>query len=131
MTKNFGNKGNTKGFREHPENINREGRPRKLVNHINEELKAEGYDPVKPDQVKDAYLTIVNLPFSRIKQMATTKSDNFPALYKIVAREMIGKRGLEMLDRLLDRAIGKATQPLDHTNKGSINLNISPDDAKL
>ncbi len=131
MIENFGDKINTQGFAKNPKNIRRTGRPKKLVNHINEELKIEGYDPVTPDHIKQAYLTICNLPYHRIKEMANNKKEDIPILYQLVAREMIGKRGMELLDKLLDRAVGKPTQPLDHTSKGPISINISGEDAKL
>lgn len=130
--KNFGDKQTSEGFNKNPENINKKGRPKRLVSHINDELKAEGFEPVTQGQVRDAYLTIINLPFNKIKAMATTESENFPALYKLVAKQMIGKRSLEMLDKLLDRAIGKPTQSIDHTTKGDkISVQLSSDDAKL
>ncbi len=132
MTTNFGDKINTGGFKkgDDPRRY-KGGRPKKLVGYINEELEAEGYDPVKPDQIKQAFLTLVQLPFHRVKEFAHNTKDDVPMLYQLVAKEMLGKRGLEMLERLLDRAVGKPTQPLDHTSKGSININISPEDAKL
>ena len=34
-------------------------------------------------------------------------------LYKLCAKELLGKRGAEMLEKLLDRGIGKATQTID------------------
>ncbi len=120
-----------KGFDKRPENINKKGRPKKLVSHINTILEGEGYTPVAAEQIKEAYLRILNLPFYKIKEMAKTESQDFPFLYKLVAKEMLGKRGLEMLDRLLDRALGKPVQALDHTTKGSVNVQISEKDAKL
>lgn len=128
---NFGDKRGIAAFKKGDPRINKQGRPKKLVGFINDELEAEGFDPVKPEHVKQAYLTICNLPYSRIKQMATDTQEDIPILYQLVAKEMLGKRGLEMLDKLLDRAVGKPTQTLEHNNKGNININISPDDAKL
>ena len=131
-TENFGKNQTLRGFQKNPQNINRKGRPRKLVNIINHELQAEGYETVKSEQVKECYMTLLNLPFNKIKKMAeVTPRDDMPILYKLVAKEMIGKRGIEMLDRMLDRAIGKATQPLDHTTKGNISIQITPEDAEL
>ena len=128
---NFKGRRNTSGFTQHPENINKGGRPKKLVSHINENLKAEGYEPVTNSQLKECYLQILNLPFERVKEMSQMDG-NFPLLYKLVAGEMIGKRGLEMLDRLLDRAIGKPQQSFDHTSGGErINLTISKEDSEL
>lgn len=111
-----------KGFDKRPENINKKGRPRKLISHINTELKADGYTPASVDEIKEAYLTLLNLPISKLKEFQNVNNDGYPMLYKLVAKEMLGKRGMEMLEKVLDRAIGKAQQSIDHTSKGeSIN----------
>lgn len=106
-----------KGFDKRPENINKSGRPRKLISHINTELKADGYTPATTDEIREAYLTLINLPFSKIKEIQDSNNDDYPMLYKLVAKEMLGNRGQEMLEKLLDRAIGKAQQSIDHSNK--------------
>ena len=102
-----------KGFDKHPENINRKGRPPKLISHINKELEAEGFTAAKVDEITTAYLTLINLPISRITEIANIKNDEYPILYKLVAKEIIGKRGADMLEKLLDRGIGRATQQIN------------------
>lgn len=102
---------------------NMKGRPPKLVHHINEELKAEGYEPVKNAQVLDAFQTLINLPISKIAAIANKEisykdesgkivylqqGDNYPLLYRLAAKELLGTRGGEYLEKLLDRSFGKA-----------------------
>ena len=106
-----------KGFEKHPERINRKGRPKKLVSHINSQLKEEGFKEVSKDDVKTAYLTIINLPISKIKKIADPKNDDYPFLYKLVAKELGGKRGADMLENLLDRSLGKSTQVVEQKNE--------------
>lgn len=104
---------------------NPNGRPKKLISHINEELKLQGYDPVKNANIKDAYLTLIQLPYDEIKSIANPKEkEDYPFLFKLVAKELIGKRGFEMLEKLLDRSLGKPTQKSDVTTKGKP-LNVS------
>jgi len=114
-----------KGFDKRPENINKKGRPRKLISHINTELKNDGYTAATTDEIREAYLTLLNLPISKLKEIQKVDNDDYPMLYKLVAKEMLGKRGMEMLDKLLDRAIGKAQQYIDHTSKGEQIKNVS------
>ena len=106
-----------KGFDKRPENINKKGRPRKLISHINKELKQEGFKEASLDEIKCAFLTIINLPLSKIVEIAKKENDEYPLLYKLTAKEMTGKRGMEMLDRLLDRAVGKAQQNVNHSGE--------------
>jgi hypothetical protein len=112
-----------KGFDKRPENINKKGRPRKLISHINTELKADGYCPASLDEIKEAYLTLIQVPMSEIKEIANTTNDNYPILYKLVAKELLGKRGMEMMERLLDRALGKPTNFNENKTEGNIIIN--------
>ena len=98
----------------------------KLVSHITSELNKEGYKPVSKSEMMDAYLTLIQLPYAEIKKIASPsdKTDH-PFLYKLVAKELIGKRGSDMLERLLDRSFGKASQKTDITSNGK-DINISP-----
>lgn len=96
---------------------NPKGRPPKLVSHLNAELLKDGYRPVTPGEVTDAMLTILNLPMERLRHLARPDGDE-PFLYKLMAKELLGKRGEEALERLLDRAHGKPKQQLDHTSNG-------------
>lgn len=108
-----------KGFDKRPENINKKGRPKKLVALINEQLKKEGYSIATRSQILDAYQIIINLPYTKIKEIATSNNDDYPILYKLVARELLGKRGGEYLEKLLGKIIGKPKSELDLTmNKG-------------
>lgn len=119
MKKKFNGAKDGNGFENNPQNINRNGRPPKLVSHINKELLGSGFEPCKVNDIKDAYLTLLNLPLSTIAEIASKETNtDYPMLYKLVAKELTGKRGMDMLEKLLDRAIGKAQQYVDHTTKG-------------
>jgi len=91
---------------------NPKGRPRKLVSHVNEELKKRGIEPVTKQHVMDCQMLLINLTIEEIQEIANPKTD-YPMLYKLCAKELLGKRGAEMLEKLLDRGIGKATQTID------------------
>ncbi len=51
------------------------GAPRKLVSDINDELKAEGFEPVSSRHVTDAFQTLINLPLSKVSEIANTEGD--------------------------------------------------------
>lgn len=117
--KNIKPEDNTGGFQKNPQNINRQGKPRKLVNEINKQLKDEGYMTATKTEIIDAYQTIINLPLSKVREIADVNNDNYPILYKLVAKELLGKRGGDYLDKLLDRII-RPKQDIDIT--GGINI---------
>lgn len=90
---------------------NPNGRPRKLVSSILAELKAKGVEGVKPRQIADVYEVLFNLTIEEIKEKANDES--IPAFFRIIAKAMLSPRGTEMVERMLDRAHGKARQSFD------------------
>ncbi len=98
---------------------NPKGRPPKLINSINKDLSGKGYSPANNQDVVDAYLTLIQLPLKEVKDIASgTVKKDLPFLYKLVAKELLGKKGSDMLERLLDRALGKAKTTTDITSGG-------------
>lgn len=112
---------NTNGFSKNKQNINRKGRPRKLVSTIIDELRTKGIEGVKAAQVIDAYEAMFNLTRKELTEKAS--DEEAPIFIRIVAREMLSGKGPEMLERMMDRAHGKAKQVMDHTTNGK-DLNI-------
>ena len=74
-----------KGFDKNPQNINRKGRPKRLVGVINDELKAEGYEPVSLSNINDAAMQILNLPLKEVTKIAQ-KDSEYPLLYKLICK---------------------------------------------
>jgi hypothetical protein len=97
---------------------NPKGAPKKIVSVLNDELKAEGYTPVTDSQVLDCLRTLINLPLSRLKSIANITNDDVPMLYKKMAKCLIDPKDHQTLDKLLDRAYGKAKQAVDLTSDG-------------
>jgi hypothetical protein len=97
-----------KGFDKNPGNINMKGRPPKLLNHINDELKAEGFAAVSETNIVEAYAILLNLSEARIIKLKDSKET--PYYFRKVIAYMGSNRGMEMLDRILDRAFGRVMQ---------------------
>lgn len=96
---------NSNGFDKRPGDA---GRPPKLVHHVLEELKAAGYQPVTASQIADAYQTMINLDE---KQMREKMSDQkCPMLFRIVITSMLKGKGFEIVEKMIDRAHGKAME---------------------
>ena len=97
-----------KGFDNRPENINRKGRPRKLLNEVCQELISMGYRPVSETQIIEAYNLLLQLPEAEIKRIQADKDK--PYYLRRVAEMMKSNRFMEMMDRILDRSFGKVLQ---------------------
>lgn len=120
-----------KGFDKNPQNINRNGRPRKLVSHVNKELEKQGVTEATKTEIVSCYLRLINLDVPEIERIANT-GDDFPAIYRIVANAIISDKGFEVIEKILDRGIGKATDNIKHSGEvksgGTIRFVKSGDD---
>lgn len=97
---------------------NRKGRPPKTVGLILGELEKEGYMPVTKSQVVDMYLTLLNVEQEQLTKIVN--DHNNPMLNRIVAKRLLAKDGFEIIEKMLDRAIGKAEQKTDITSDGKV-----------
>jgi predicted GNAT family acetyltransferase len=125
-------KANTKGFKQCPDNINKKGTPRKLVSTVIADMKEKGIEPATAGEIKQLYLCLLNNTKEEIKTIADDETQ--PQINRIVAKAMMSDKGFEVIAELLNRAIGKSQQQIDHTSGGEkiqpqiIQLNPLPDD---
>lgn len=109
---------------------NPKGRPVKVFSAIRKEFEARGIERASADAVRDAYEYMLALPIMDIIEISGSPSDEknkYPALYRIVAKYMTSKQGLEMLKDMLDRAHGKPTSKEDGNKQITVTFT---DDAK-
>lgn len=102
------------------ESGNPKGQKPKLLAHINAELKQEGYDPIKDLDLIEGFQILLQLPEEKIKEIKADPEK--PLFLRKIAGFMNSPRAMEMLDRMLDRAYGKATQKAELTGKDGIPL---------
>ena len=104
-----------KPFKKGDPRINRDGRPPKLLKQLNAELKEQGFEPVSESQVIETYLTLLNMDKDTILKLI--KEDKVPSLFEIAAKGIGGKQGLQAVEKLLERALGKPKEKHDHTHE--------------
>ena len=114
-----------KGFDKHPENINRKGQPRRLISTVNEELEAKGVTVATKSQITDCYLRLINLTMPDLQVVSDDKAE--PALVRIVAKAILSGKGFDVIEKMLDRTIQKAVQPVE-VQGGGIHHVISFED---
>ena len=102
-------------FTKNDPRINRDGRPPKLLTQLNAELKQKGYEPVSESQVIEAYLTLLNMDKNAILEYV--KSGDVPAIFEIAAKGIGGKQGLQAVEKLLERALGKPKEKHQHEHQ--------------
>src|SRR5699024_8684399 len=113
MSKGYGKIKSEEGrpFVKNDPRINRKGRPRKLVTDTIKKLKDDGVQPVSKSDIKDIYLSLINIPIPELKELV--KDDTETVLVRIVGKNILSGRGFDIIESMLDRAIGKATQQVN------------------
>lgn len=92
---------------------NPNGRPRKLLGELNEELKAQGITPVSKAQLEEAYRLVFNLSEADAKRLKDDHAAPF-WLRKVIA--YIGSAtGKEMIREMQDRVYGRPNQTITAT----------------
>ena len=112
-----------KGFDKRPENINRKGQPPKVMSGVLKELTAAGYERVTMAMVVEAYEILMGLPEAKIKEIITD-SQQIMSL-RIVGKAMLSTKGNEMLEKMMDRAHGKAKISAELSTKNGEPLSIN------
>jgi len=125
MRKVKGGKGGEIHLLEKGETANPNGRPRKTINSVNKELEEQGIKPATANEIKDIYLRLINMEMAELKILVEDLKQ--PALIRIVGKKILSDKGFDIIDKMLDRAIGKAQQAVDVTTNGK-ELTQSPYD---
>ena len=106
---------NGKGFDKNPQNINKEGRPRKSFKLFNDEMKKNGVEPLSRDQLIEAYSIIFNSSEEDLKRIASDTQQ--PYALRIIITEMNDKKTkAKALADYRDYMFGKATQTVEQTS---------------
>jgi hypothetical protein len=93
------------------ESGNPKGRPRKLISETIKELEAEGVQQTTTTEIKAVYLMLINLTIPELENRV--KDQKQSALVRIVGKAILSGKGFEIIERMLDRTLGKPTQPIE------------------
>ena len=116
-------KDNVNGFQKNPQNINRNGRPRKMISDVIAELEKQGIKAATKPDIQDIYMRLINIEIPELEQIV--KDTAQPVLVRIVGKNILSGKGFDIIEKMLDRSIGKAEQKTDITT-GGVALNIDP-----
>ncbi len=122
------------------ESGNPDGRPPKGFKAFLIECKEQGFEQVTLNEIIEAYQFLMNLPLLKVSQIAgdiaTEKrsgddSNKYPVVIRMVAAEMMGKRGQEMLKQVLDRAFGQSVEKSESETKMVMTTKYILDDGTI
>lgn len=103
---------------------NPKGRPPKLVTSVLNELMEEGYREARRSHILETYQVLITLDEPRLKNLANDKET--PMLFRVVAKNILGKKGFDVIERMLDRVHGKAMPPTEDSAHQDTDLVIAP-----
>lgn len=107
------------------------GRKPRIFSQLAKEWKDRGIERATPEAVKEVYEYLLALTLADVIDIAGNGKDDkndYPAIMRVAAAELIGKRKREILNDMLDRAHGKAKQATEITGKdgGPLETSIAP-----
>ena len=95
---------------------NPHGRPRKLISNTIKDLEARGVKKTSKDEILDVYLRIMNMEIDELQK--EVKDNKQTVLFRIVGKAVLSGKGFDIIEKMLDRSIGRPDQKMDHTTKG-------------
>lgn len=85
---------------------NKTGQPRKGISMVNHELKERWYEPATKADIQENYMAMIQLSEPELKPLMTDMTK--PILVRIIAKNLLDKKGFDIIERMIDRAHGKA-----------------------
>ena len=101
---------------------NPNGRPRKTITSVLAEFKEKGVKIPTSREVSEIFITIANMQEEELKAMLKDKKQ--PMMNRIIARNILDKKGLDVIERVIERAYGRTEQRIDITTNGK---DLKPD----
>lgn len=97
------------------ETMNPNGRPRKTISAVNVELEASGATEATKQDITSCYLRLIQLSIPELE--AKIKDSQQPALVRIVGKAILSGKGFDVIEKVLDRGIGKPDQKVEHSGE--------------
>lgn len=80
------------------------------------EMKSKGYELPSAETISKSWLYISTLPEEELKTILSDKSR--PMQQRIIAKGVLDKKGIDVLERIVNRAYGQQQQHIDITSGG-------------
>ncbi len=104
-----------KGMAKKGDVLNPKGRPRKTIRTMIEDFEQAGLIVPSNGEIGKMYLYIATLNEEELKKLLNDKEQ--PMMVRIIAKGVLSKKGLDVIDRIVNRAYGQQ-QHIDITTNG-------------
>ena len=105
-----------------PGNKRGKGRPRATIRTLIEQFEAEGMTMPSPTEISKIYFYIAARTEAELKAILGNKE--LPMMTRIIARGVLDRKGLDVLEKIVNRAYG-TEQRIDITTNGK-DLHVEP-----
>lgn len=105
--------------------LNPKGRPRKTIRTMISDFEKAGLIIPSNDEIGKMYLYIATLNEAELQSLLKDKEQ--PMMTRIIAKGVLSKKGLDVIDRIVNRAYGQQ-QHIDITTNGK---DLKPEPMKL
>ena len=100
------------------ETANPNWQPKKGISLVNHELKEKWYEPASKADIQENYMAMIQLSEPELKPLM--KDMTKPILVRIIAKNLLDKKGFDIIERMIDRAHGKAAMTMGEDENNSI-----------
>ncbi|SEA80804.1 hypothetical protein SAMN04487851_114105 [Prevotella sp. tc2-28] len=114
-----------KGMAKKGDVLNPKGRPRNTIRTMIKEFEDAGLVVPSNEEMGKMYLYIATLNEEELKKLLNDKE--LPMMTRIIARGILSKKGLDVVDKIVNRAYG-SQQHIDITTNGK---DLQPEPMKL
>lgn len=102
------------------ETANPNWRPKKWIALVNSELAEAWYNPATKQDIEANYMAMIQLWQDKLTELANNKDK--PMLVRIIAKNMLWGKGFDIIEKMLDRWIGKPKSEVDNNLKWEIKI---------
>ena len=110
------------------------GRKARVFSQLAKEWAERGIERATPEAVAEAFEYVLALHLLDVKDISGKVEDetnDMPMVVRLAAKELLGKKSLDILREMLDRAHGKSKQAVEHTGPKGGSIRLSFDVEKL
>ncbi|MEQ8547362.1 MAG: hypothetical protein RIC03_05610 [Cyclobacteriaceae bacterium] len=104
------------------ETMNPNGRPKKLITQMVEDLQNEGYQMYGHKEIVDSLIACLSLP--KEKLIALKDSPESPRIISAIAEELLSNRAFKAILEIIDRVHGKSIQIIHEAKPESKEIRI-------
>jgi len=102
------------------------GRKVKVFSALLREMRDSGIEPASAENIRDCFMYLLALPLTELVAIAgkAPESNNYPAIMRIAANQLLGPNALNVLREMLDRSHGRSQQVVNISTQTDKNVRL-------